>query len=218
MPRKNCKTLQITLNAHMRAAATAARLKDYKLLDEAEGHTIYFRNSVDAGRFNVAMKPDEDVMAEFVQTEQSYDVRKLKRHCNDLQKITDKEGFGNTILFELDRRERCIYFQTISKKAYFDFGDFVEENLEIFQPILKLQRKQPDIKFPTEEDAKHTEVIYVYEDEEEEALPETNPKSMGITIGGKTEGEKSKDRSHLSLAKSFEPLANGYQWKLTPTV
>ncbi|PZO87598.1 MAG: hypothetical protein DI626_03630 [Micavibrio aeruginosavorus] len=202
----------------MRAAATAARLKDYKLFEEAEGNTIYFRHSVDAGRFHVAMKPNENITAKFVQTEKNYDIGKLKRHLADLQKITDMEGFGNSILFELDRRDRCIYFEAATKKAYFDFSDFVEENLEIFQPILSLQRQKQVINAPDENDAQETKVIYVNEDDESNALPHTNPKSMGITVGGKTEGEKSKDRSHLALVKSFEPMANGYIFKLTPNV
>lgn len=207
----------------MRGAANMAGITDYKLFEEYDGNAIYLRDFRDVRRYKIATQPGDGVMGEFFTAEHTCDVRKLKRICNTLQKMTDKAGFGDAILFELDRRARCIYYQAESKRAYFAFDDFVEQNRAILQPFLNLQRKEPEIPFPTEDEATPVTINYVEDLDDDinfiRQETEADPKSMGITPGGKAEGEeKSKDRSHLSLVKSFEPRMHGYNFKLTPKI
>lgn len=203
--------------ASMRRAATQARLPDYKLLEETMGISIYMRTGHDVLRFNVATSPDEEVQGEFVQTDADMDFRKLKRARNKLQRITDKAGFGNDVFFGVDRRDKTIFYDITSKDVFFDFDDFVQSNKELFQPILRLQRQETNIAATDAQNAVAASITY--DDEEQTPLPETDPKSMGVTIGGKApDAERSNNRSHLSLVKSFEPMANGYEYKLTPKI
>ncbi|HEU4838282.1 MAG TPA: hypothetical protein VFS88_02605 [Micavibrio sp.] len=208
--------------AEMRNAAHIARIADYKLFERHDGNTIHFRTAQDLAKFKVATEPGDKVKEWFFSTELNYDVRKLKRIRSELQDMTDKVGFGDTLRFKLDRKTRTIYYEASSKNIYFAFADFAEANHAILQPFLSLQRKEPefDIPFPSEEEAVQAKISYDDDDEADiYAETEPSPQSMGITLGGKTEGaEKSKDRSHLSLVKDFEPRQNGYIYKLTPKV
>jgi hypothetical protein len=208
--------------AEMRQAAHIARIADYKLFERHDGNTIHFRTAIDLAKFKVATDPGDKVKEWFFSTELNYDVRKLKRIRNELQEMAGNAGFGGTLRFKLDRKTRTIYYEATSKNIYFAFEDFVEANRCDFQPYLNLQRKEPefDIPFPSAEEAAQPQISYDDDDEADMyADTESSPKSMGITLGGKAEGAaKSKDRSHLSLVKSFEPRQNGYIYKLTPKV
>ena len=208
--------------AEMRKAAHIARIADYKLFEKHDGNIIYFRTIQDLAKFKIAIKPGNDTTAEFVSAEPDYDVQELKRIRNELQNKTDKAGFADMLHFKLDQETRTIYYRASSMNMFFAFADFVEANWDAFQPYLSLQRKEPefDIPFPSKEEAVQPKISYG-DDDETDICKETepSPKSMGITLGGKAEGaEKSKDRSHLSLVKSFEPGMHGYDFQLTPSI
>ncbi len=204
-------------------AAFRAHLKDYKIFDTHAGVEIYMKTPEDIQRFKIATSPGSEVQHEVVQFEKDYDYRKIKRICAHLNKLAVKNGFDDIVFGEI-RSEKAIMLFAEDKNRYFDFIDFFETT-DILEKLKTLQRKEPefDIPMPTEEEATATPVTYVnedeYDDQDAEVQQETNPKSMGITIGGKAQDtERSTDRSHLSLAKSFEPNANGYIFKLTPKI
>lgn len=194
--------------AEIRKIANIARIADYKLFEHHNGPVIRFRTDRDLLKFRIAIKPCDDIIAEFVSAEPDYHMRKLKHARNRLQSKADKAGFVGKLKFKLNSKTRTIYYRASSRNMYFAFADFVETNWDAFQPYLSLQRKEPefDIPVPSKEEAVQPKIFY--DDDEAAAAAETEPslKSMGITLGGKAEGaEKSKDRSHLSLVKPPEP-------------
>lgn len=194
-----------------RGTVEIAGIKDFKLIEGRNQIELYLRTPEDVNRFNVVRNSGDRIEEEFVQFEDGFDFRKIKRLTRHLQSLSDAAGFGDTILFGAARNLGGIVIMGSPKKAYFEFADYVQANQDKFLRFFALQRKEPELQIaePTRQNYAEPRIMVESDDK-----LETNPReaSERFIRGGATDETVTAPTGKASIAAAYDE--NIYKFKL----